>query len=99
MSGLSWKRCCEVALSKNRQTRQAYPEVQKYNPTDRSGTDERLRKYSHRERRRVIDMVVSGNYQDHALIEKNAITAFGGFEVIFERLGVKLYDDNIDSNL
>jgi len=44
-------------------------------------------------------MVVSGNYQDHALIEKNAITAFGGFEVIFERLGVKLYDDNIDSNL
>jgi hypothetical protein len=46
----------------------------------------------------LLDLVVQGGYQDLELLQETVVTVFTQFEAIFEGLGIKLYDDNVDPN-
>jgi len=43
-------------------------------------------------------LMIDGKYQDLPGLQKAVITAFEGFEDLFEDLGVELYYDNVDPN-
>lgn len=46
----------------------------------------------------LADIIVEGEFQDFARLEKAVIEVFTQFETIFEELGVELYDDNLEIN-
>ncbi|PKK84396.1 MAG: hypothetical protein CVT49_03480 [candidate division Zixibacteria bacterium HGW-Zixibacteria-1] len=47
---------------------------------------------------RLFDLAVNGRYQDLTALQNITIAVFEEFEIIFESLGLVLYDDNIDPN-
>jgi hypothetical protein len=46
----------------------------------------------------LLDILVQGTYQNLPRLEEVVTAVFAQFEIIFEELGVELYDDNVDPN-
>lgn len=46
----------------------------------------------------LLDLIVQGAYNDLHHLENLIVIVFSQFEVIFENLGIELYDDQIDLN-
>ena len=46
----------------------------------------------------LINILVQGTYQDLGLLEEIVVSVFSQFEMIFQELGIELYDDNVDPN-